>query len=125
MKEVVYTPGPWKVTDRVFNGDEIGIGTEEGSIVAGAWPFGGDETGDEIREANARLIAAAPALLAACKQTLLALFSRSGIRPHDGTPSSEAMNAANAAIKAATGEDMLNELMVQELAAFAKRGNGA
>lgn len=58
--------------------------------------------------------AATKPLLAACKQAMLALFNRSGIRPHDGTPSSDAMNAANAAIKDATGVDVLNELMAQE-----------
>ncbi len=53
-----HTPGPWVV-------DFDLIQDKEGYDIASTFPYG--DPYDEIQEANARLIAAAPALLEACK----------------------------------------------------------
>ena len=61
-----HTPGPWEVADCLMNEDERWVHSSElGGVIAGVWPWGDDEVGEQQREANARLIAAAPDLLAA------------------------------------------------------------
>lgn len=58
-----HTPGPWMVLPSVDRG-QFCILTEHGNRIDIAVTYGFDAT---PREANARLIAAAPDLLAACK----------------------------------------------------------
>ena len=56
-----HTPGPWEVADCLMNEDERWVHSSElGGVIAGVWPWGDDEVGEQQREANARLIAAAP-----------------------------------------------------------------
>lgn len=69
-----HTPGPWSVTseiDRIFNGELIRPGKpeERNTPVAVVCDFNRFDRDDE-RKANARLIAAAPDLLAACEAAL-------------------------------------------------------
>ena len=82
MNQVKYTPGPWKaykLNDRTFRpGIETSIGytvvihgnreTKDISDFAGVFGRGSEE-----ETANARLIAAAPDLLRACKAMLVTL----------------------------------------------------
>lgn len=66
--KAAHTPGPWMLTgeiDRIHSGEVICPGKHE-SPVAVCCDFNRYER-EEEREANARLIAAAPDLLAACK----------------------------------------------------------
>jgi hypothetical protein len=67
-----HTPGPWKVTDEVYHEDEVAIhGGESGQqVICGVWPQGDDEAGNGERQANARLIAAAPAMHAALRKLI-------------------------------------------------------
>lgn len=65
-----HTPGPWKVKSDY---NVFGVG---GRLVANSGGHSGSVRPEEIHEenkANARLIAAAPELLEACKALLLAL----------------------------------------------------
>ena len=71
-----HTPGPWRVTDEIcrFSGGEVirpnnGDGVD--SPVAFVCDFNRYDR-DEERQANARLIAAAPELLAAAKAVIRA-----------------------------------------------------
>jgi hypothetical protein len=64
-----HTQGPWTIGDlNLSEGDERRVyGPDGTAVVAGVWPMGEDfndiTTDDGEREANARLIAAAPDLL--------------------------------------------------------------
>lgn len=64
-----HTPGPWRVSTTPSGDRVIGIGKRTGEGIAdcgfGTWRVGGEEA-----LANARLIAAAPDLLAAVKSAL-------------------------------------------------------
>jgi len=64
-----HTPGPWRVFTSPRGTKIIGIGTLDGDGITdcgfGVWRGGSDEA-----MANARLIAAAPDLLAACTEFL-------------------------------------------------------
>lgn len=67
-EQAKHTPGPWildeygpEFTMRTVRGKSLGGGTEVAIITTGSYS-------DEVEEANARLIAAAPELLEACKQ---------------------------------------------------------
>lgn len=70
-----HTPGPWIIVEREAGRDldETFVGPSDEGIVAGCWPYGRLGT----QEANARLIAAAPELLAAgkrlCRPSLMVL----------------------------------------------------
>ena len=62
-----HTPGPWTVLPRYFGSNQIPIGRElsDGAVAIFAECNGlGGVTGETEGDANARLIAAAPALLA-------------------------------------------------------------
>lgn len=64
-----HTPGPWKVHDRWYIGtDGEGIRTCTHAEVKCCVNVPASD--EEQHEANARLIAAAPALLAACKESI-------------------------------------------------------
>ena len=82
-----HTPGPWKA-------EKPGIYSADGVCVAMRHP----ESGPEFT-ANARLIAAAPALLAACKRLLVSL---EWSIPADKMDRSEQVDTLRAAIAAAT-----------------------
>ncbi len=82
MKESKFTPGPWIVTDATTGHDlphrwiadcyQLSIVTQES----------GNIPNHEQAEANARLIAAAPELLAACKAALERLsFAAPEVQP--------------------------------------------
>lgn len=62
MSEATHTPGPWRIIPRAHerNGPCIQRGREGGFMVKGM--------SSEAEDADARLIAAAPDLLAACKE---------------------------------------------------------
>ncbi len=62
--KATHTPGPWKITGGRFVGEGQMIGAPSGHICRVYAPDNRDES------ANARLIAAAPELLAACKAVI-------------------------------------------------------
>jgi hypothetical protein len=110
MSDVKHTPGPWHL-DKEHDGEYTMIG-EPIAIV------GGEETGESVRftvgrtcdygphgndqtEANARLIAAAPELLEACRMLRLQ-FSDDGTARYSLVSAREAVAAANVAIAKAT-----------------------
>ncbi|MFO0447419.1 MAG: hypothetical protein ACK52I_01800 [Pseudomonadota bacterium] len=89
MSETKHTPGPWKRSYRNI--------TANGVIVARVLPA---EGGPEQEAANARLIAAAPDLLAAC-EAVERWWNEHAI---EGTPETDAFcTLARAAIAAAKG----------------------
>ena len=93
-----HTPGPWEITTeatRLFVRPEHGAGAVCGINRDGQPDNGQTATSEAIADANARLIAAAPALLEALRQ-----FVRVGVPG----PGSQCQIAARAAIAQATGE---------------------
>ena len=77
MSEIKHTPGPWRIDD----GDEgvFGIFDSNGQAIAylSENPYkGGGLPGWDVDQANARLIAAAPELLAALKTLPLEAFDK-------------------------------------------------
>lgn len=92
-----FTPGPWAVLHGGLAGDDgWSIGSKmkpEFGVVAESWKVSVDGIRDEVL-ANARLIAAAPELLAACKAAkelkrlhgLLAARIFAGPKPDGGYP---------------------------------------
>lgn len=85
MGEGRHTPGPWSIQYGVTNDPEKyapGIDSEEGDFSILMWGEKQHEEGGirgrttEEQQANARLIAAAPDLLKACRQALVALKGR-------------------------------------------------
>lgn len=69
-----HTPGPWRVDNESIVTDSLCIAVIEAS--------GGYQAPTAQRDANARLIAAAPSLLLAC-QAYVDLFRSSDMRPED------------------------------------------
>jgi len=77
MSEFKHTPGPWTISGQLINGapeprPNPKVKPYPHTVTAVCWNFDGDRgaTGDlpwPIAEANARLIAAAPELLEACR----------------------------------------------------------
>ena len=59
-RPAAHTPGPWRVTDGLVAGSKTTVESQDGIVTDCAWSFGKDTC-----EANARLIAAAPKMLAA------------------------------------------------------------
>ena len=72
MSETKHTPGPWRVAPRSDYPEHADINVDAGT--RGYVALCG-KAGDEEAEANARLIAAAPELLDALRETLRALES--------------------------------------------------
>ncbi|HET7111746.1 MAG TPA: hypothetical protein VFI41_12815 [Gemmatimonadales bacterium] len=71
-----HTPGPWRVGIDLFDGEDIPIWAGEpdkAPCVAVVWPMTGDED-DREPEANARLIAAAPEMVAVMKRARVAFY---------------------------------------------------
>ena len=90
-----HTPGPWHLAENTWNGDVVILGKSsrpDRSDKIAVFPRGECEN----EEANARLIAAAPELLEACKVCQVRVFM------HDGSTCKEYRQAA-AAIAAAEG----------------------
>ncbi len=95
----MHTPGPWKVIPPVGPGN-YGVNSEKALTAYGNWCVAVIPNGDHAEAApNARLIAAAPALLEALEA--LAEYWRNGTPVQ---PGSEVANDALAAIAAARGE---------------------
>lgn len=93
-----HAPGPWKLAGRVPERHAIAINDSDGLLVAEARGAGGPWS---IVGFNARLIAAAPELLAALKLALLTLNARNGPLASERDAASE---QARAAIARAKGE---------------------
>lgn len=66
MSEMKHTPGPWKFTDGTITYTQFNIETEEYHHNGFIGEIGGGNQRNEEIKANAKLIAAAPDLLAAC-----------------------------------------------------------
>lgn len=96
-----HTPGPWKIEDEEASGGWPIIASDgaDGYIYVAQCEWIGD--GDEQSKANARLIAAAPALLEACKEILRALAFVPGIKGHKEMM--EACSSVGIAIATAEG----------------------
>ncbi|WP_313014578.1 hypothetical protein [Brevundimonas sp.] len=98
-----HTPGPWVVTS---DGHYVSPGADLSKIVALIFRPNTDQEGE--RHANARLIAAAPDLLAALIEARDALHQHyvdwDG-EPEDAVPLQLARSKCDAAISRATGED--------------------
>ncbi len=94
--KVSHTPGPWSYTD-----DRRGIYEiiHDGDMLAQVWRVRPGCDGDLPAEANARLMAAAPELLAACKQMVRSLNGS----PNDFRGMLAAHRALDAAIAKADG----------------------
>ena len=92
-----HTEGPWSVGEHAPRGDE-------GRTIVINGPKGGNIADiffdDEVDEANARLIAAAPELLEACKAANLVLLQQN----HPSGTDLEAMDVLQAAIAKAVGQ---------------------
>ena len=106
-----HTPGPWEAKHRAGHDNQYRteiFSAEHGGIATCAWTpknCGNGVTGT-YREANARLIAAAPDLLEAlqaARSELWRLLDAKGIHPKDIRQWPEALKA-DAAIAKATGE---------------------
>lgn len=93
MNTAAHTPGPWVIQDRHF-------------VVAGAWPLGAticeveNNPADKISQANARLIAAAPDMLAVLKE----LWAQPRVVSQGERPSEDWLMRAHAAIAKAEAE---------------------
>jgi len=103
-----HTPGPWKVkqsqgaTLRLFGGPQIQAGRR-----TVAWPEFPSVDENDISEANARLIAAAPDLLAALRQTwdIIERFANEGKPGFLEMYTSPGAESARAAIAKAEGNE--------------------
>ena len=103
--KVSHTPGPWFIGEGISwyfiadkNGRSDGRGSTLGDGIAST--YGGHVP---QAKANARLIAAAPELLASCKQLLSAL--REYTDGNETPAQSSILNAAETAIRQATQEE--------------------
>jgi len=82
----MHTPGPWEVSG-FPKSEGFSILTGKGRCVAERYPAAVSEKEGEEMEANARLIAAAPELLEACKKALMVITSIKEVLKSDGMPS--------------------------------------
>ena len=96
------TPGPWYVTGKLTRYVEALIDGGLIQEVAACGPTKADGGYGPQQEANARLIAAAPELLAALETAYMALIGYLPAHRNDVTDA--AIGAARAAITKATGE---------------------
>lgn len=73
-----HTPGPWQVSAELFDIENRPIELSPGGpVIAVVWPMGEDFDDTDTapqREANARLIAAAPDLLAVVRELAAAVY---------------------------------------------------
>lgn len=111
MADLKHTPGPWKASESMTDKDgnvvyEVSAETPQGHLSV-AWVIaGGNPTlaEDQSAQADARFIAAAPALLAALRALLSAAERMVDKAPVMGRTEAEAMDRARLAIRRATGE---------------------
>jgi hypothetical protein len=98
MSRSKHTPGPWKIaTDK--DGNLIhGVVTNETHIAS----VGGDYQTDELRQANTRLIAAAPDMLEALERIAHIEANRIGVSTWKDL-ASESIDIARAAVAKAKG----------------------
>lgn len=96
-----HTPGPWRAVGEV----PANIQDQTRWTLARCFyrDFYTDEAGDE-HDANARLIAAAPDLLAACEHSVAFLNALIGYAPNVGVAASALTEMLNTAIAKARGE---------------------
>lgn len=102
MKDATHTPGPWAVLNVVENEKaEVWYRPNDGlaSLIARTYECSICEEHGGGAAANARLIAAAPALLAALKQCLPFVDRIRGITGGDGDLTAQNARAAIAAAK--------------------------
>lgn len=94
MSKPEHTPGPWNVAEDWNTTDsgnlEVLGGETNEAIICAIWPHGESELSTDCAEAvaNAQLIAAAPELLAACRQIVWKLshyFHDSTVFNSDGS----------------------------------------
>lgn len=85
IEQGIHTPGPWTLSGNIVNGPHYAV-----AIVGGIYP---------TQDANARLIAAAPELLAALKMARTAFVRRSN------SYHSNFLDELNAAIAKAEGRE--------------------
>ena len=101
MNEVKHTPGPWFVTGSMTKYVEARIPGGLVQEVAACGPTQADGGYGDQQQANAKLIAAAPDLLAALQLALDALAHCAADRGYQ-TLQNKAAHAANSAIAKAT-----------------------
>ena len=94
-----YTPGPWGVGLSNGYGSKTTIYTRHGKSDPYAERYVGQAAGDSAdeAEANARLIAASPSLLEACKR-ILPMLSAYGYGGSDGPESDQDVAVLRAAV---------------------------
>lgn len=96
MNEANHTPGPWAID---WNVSRLDVFSSDASfLVASLRRSALSPAIDDAAKANARLIAAAPELLAA----LIAVVNQQRAMPFDGSPGEDEMKAAIDAINKAT-----------------------
>lgn len=93
MTNATHTPGAWRITD-----DFIGVHDQQGRCIADMDSEGAPDIGYDESLANARLIAAAPDLLAALSDIILSSDANCG------DSLANAIEAARNAIAKAKGE---------------------
>jgi len=106
-----HTPGPWEAQQITDEGEERGlafiVAANLGGLVGAAMPWPTEyDSGDFSRiKANARLIAAAPALLEALREIqTICEENNSDCRKRMGTRAGNALVVARTAIRAAEGK---------------------
>ena len=102
MSNSKHTPGPWSLKDCGYK--FIVSKTGDGYITRDVCRMDGSTMAAFAQEANARLIAAAPDLLAVVKQMQSALSRCFGAHAPDEGDRHRALAQARAAIAKATGE---------------------
>ena len=96
-----HTPGPWTTVGRAIGGAKVGIARDEHNPLPFASVHGsGSDDGDKVADANARLIASGPDLLAALQDIIE--YSKGGTwSPGDRA---NALRRGEAAIAKARGD---------------------
>lgn len=95
-----HTPGPWTASQYIDDG-QWGVLTSAGGIVVSVRST--SVADGALTEADARLIAAAPNLLAACRMTTLMLGRLGGMLPGSAEAVRMVVDQSAAAIAQATG----------------------
>ena len=105
---MTHTPGPWTIDVDHVEGYIVFLGANGESVCAMAWSTDADYEPTETDKADARLIAAAPSLLAALEEALAEMETIDG-NLADGREtyvSSGRIEQARTAIAAARGEEV-------------------
>ncbi len=95
----MHTPGPWEYYERIHKEYPRGIRSRGGKSGEGPVHIASVRWGDDTGEANARLIASAPALLEALEAFRFWMLSGHNVNEVNGL-----MDQARAAIEAAKGD---------------------